>query len=73
MKLMNSEKLWNNRTRLLSLWLALVLLLAGILGYLVYSFFVFSIAIVTPPFWVLSGALDKAVRQLPSPEDRRRQ
>lgn len=40
-----------------------VIFLAGLLGYLVYSFFVFSIAIVSPVFWVLAGLADKYVRQ----------
>ena len=33
-------------------------------GYLVYSFFVFSIGIVSPLFWVLAGIMDKMVRQV---------
>ena len=33
-------------------------------GYLVYSFFVFSIAIVSPLFWVMAGIMDKMVRQV---------
>jgi hypothetical protein len=41
----------------------LLILVAGILGYLAYSFFVFSIAIVSPLFWVLAGTADKCVRQ----------
>lgn len=41
----------------------LLILLAGILGYLVYSFFVFSIAIVSPLFWVMAGLADQCVRQ----------
>lgn len=41
----------------------LLILLAGILGYLAYSFFVFSIAIVSPLFWVMAGVADKCVRQ----------
>ena len=32
-------------------------------GYLVYSFFVFSITIVSPLFWVMAGIMDKMVRQ----------
>lgn len=43
----------------------IVILGAGIAGYLVYSFFTFSIAIVTPLFWVMAGILDKTIRQLP--------
>lgn len=42
---------------------AMLILLAGLLGYLVYSFFVFSIAIVSPLFWVLAGVADKCARQ----------
>ena len=41
----------------------LLILLAGMAGYLVYSFFVFSIAIVSPLFWALAGVADKCVRQ----------
>ena len=41
----------------------LLILLAGMGGYLIYAFFVFSIAIVTPLFWVLAGLADKCVRQ----------
>ena len=33
-------------------------------GYLVYSFFVFSIGIVSPLFWVMVGIMDKMVRQV---------
>lgn len=33
-------------------------------GYLVYTFFVFSIAIVSPLFWVMAGIMDKMVRQV---------
>lgn len=32
-------------------------------GYLVYTFFVFSIGIVSPLFWVMAGIMDKMVRQ----------
>lgn len=42
----------------------LLIFLAGMTGYLIYSFFVFSIAIVTPLFWVLAGLADKCVRQV---------
>lgn len=42
----------------------LLLFLAGMAGYLVYSAFVFSIAIVSPLFWVLAGLADKCVRQI---------
>ena len=41
----------------------IVILMAGMMGYLVYSFFVFSIAIVSPLFWVMAGLADKCVRQ----------
>lgn len=41
----------------------MLIFLAGMAGYLIYSFFVFSIAIVTPLFWVLAGLADKCVRQ----------
>lgn len=41
----------------------LLILLAGMAGYLLYSFFVFSIAIVSPLFWVMAGLADKCVRQ----------
>ena len=42
----------------------LLIFLGGMAGYLVYSFFVFSIAVVSPLFWVLAGLADKCVRQL---------
>ena len=35
---------------------------AGCAGYLVHSFFSFSIAIMTPGFWVMAGMLDKISR-----------
>ena len=41
----------------------LLIFLGGMLGYVLYSFFVFSIAIVSPLFWVMAGAADKCVRQ----------
>lgn len=41
----------------------LLIFLAGMAGYLAYSAFVFSIAIVSPLFWVLAGLADKCVRQ----------
>ena len=41
----------------------MLIFMAGLLGYLVYSFFVFSIAIVSPLFWVLAGVADKCARQ----------
>lgn len=37
-------------------------------GYLVYSFFVFSITIVSPLFWVMAGIMDKMVRQVEETE-----
>ena len=46
----------------------MLIFLGGMAGYLIYSFFVFSIAIVTPLFWVLAGLADKCVRQLALPE-----
>ena len=46
----------------------MLIFLGGMAGYLTYSFFVFSIAIVTPLFWVLAGLADKCVRQLEIPE-----
>lgn len=46
----------------------MLIFLGGMAGYLIYSFFVFSIAIVTPLFWVLAGLADKCVRQLAAPE-----
>ena len=47
----------------------LLILLAGMAGYLVYSFFVFSIAIVSPLFWVMAGLADKCVRQVEALDD----
>lgn len=44
----------------------LLIFLAGMAGYLVYSFFVFSIAIVSPLFWVMAGLADKCARQTES-------
>ena len=40
-----------------------ILFIASATGYLVHSFFSFSIAIVTPMFWVIAGLLDKCIRQ----------
>ncbi len=37
---------------------------AACAGYLAHSFFSFSIAIVTPMFWVMAGIIDKLARQL---------
>ena len=39
--------------------------ISSCVGYIVYSFFTFSIAIVSPLFWVMAGLLDKMVRQIP--------
>lgn len=47
----------------------LLIFLAGLAGYLVYSAFVFSIAIVSPLFWVLAGLADKCVRQIRAADD----
>ena len=47
----------------------IVILVAGMAGYLVHSFFSFSIAIVTPTFWILAGILDKTIKQLPKSTD----
>ena len=47
----------------------LLIFLAGMAGYLVYSAFVFSIAIVSPLFWVLAGLADKCVRQTQSSDN----
>lgn len=41
----------------------ILIFMAGMAGYLLYSFFVFSIAIVSPVFWVMAGLADKCVRQ----------
>lgn len=41
----------------------ILILMAGMAGYLLYSSFVFSIAIVSPLFWVMAGLADKCVRQ----------
>jgi hypothetical protein len=41
-----------------------VIFAAGVVGYVVHSFFAFSIAIVTPLFWVCAGMLDKCIRQV---------
>ena len=43
----------------------LVIFASSAAGYLVHSFFGFSIAIVAPVFWVLAGLMEKLVRQLP--------
>lgn len=44
----------------------MLIFLGGMAGYLIYSFFVFSIAIVSPLFWTLAGLADHCVRQLKS-------
>ena len=44
----------------------MLIFLGGMAGYLIYSFFVFSIAIVSPLFWTLAGLADHCVRQLES-------
>ncbi|MBQ0124876.1 MAG: O-antigen ligase family protein [Clostridiales bacterium] len=46
-----------------------IILASAFAGYLAHSFFSFSIAIVTPIFWVLTGLLDKCIRQMP-PENK---
>ena len=43
-----------------------VILAAGVVGYLGHSFFSFSLAMVTPLYWVLAGLLDKCISQVPS-------
>ena len=40
---------------------------AAVTGYLAHSFFSFSIAILTPLFWVMAGLLDHCIRETPSP------
>ena len=40
----------------------------AVVGYLVYSFFVFSITSVSPLFWVMAGIMDKMVRQVQETE-----
>ena len=47
----------------------MLIFLGGMAGYLIYSFFVFSIAIVTPLFWALAGLADHCVRQLEDTSD----
>lgn len=42
-----------------------VIMASSVAGYLVHSFFAFSIAIVMPLFWVMAGLLDKCIRQIP--------
>lgn len=48
---------------------AVIPLIGACVGYLVHSFFSFSIAFVTPVFWVVAGVLEKTIRQLPKEED----
>lgn len=44
----------------------LILIFASaVAGYLVHSFFSFSVAIVSPLFWAMAGLLEKLIRQLP--------
>lgn len=40
-----------------------IIMLGSVVGYLAHSFFSFSIAIITPLFWVMAGVLDKTCRQ----------
>lgn len=40
-----------------------VIFMASAVAYLAHSFFSFSIAIITPMFWVAAGILDKIIRQ----------
>lgn len=40
-----------------------VIFMIACVSYLVHSFFSFSIAIITPLFWVLAGLMDKCIRQ----------
>lgn len=40
-----------------------IIFMVSCLSYLVHSFFSFSIAIITPLFWVLAGLMDKCIRQ----------
>ncbi len=47
----------------------MLIFLGGMAGYLLYSFFVFSIAIVSPLFWTLAGLADHCVRQLERADD----
>ena len=46
----------------------IVIFIGAAVGYLVYSFFVFSITIVSPLFWVMAGIMDKMVRQVQETE-----
>lgn len=46
----------------------IVIFIGAAVGYLVYSFFVFSITIVSPLFWVMAGIMDKMVRQVEETE-----
>ena len=42
-----------------------VILAGGCVGFLIHSWFSFSIAIVSPPFWIMAGLLVKCIRQIP--------
>lgn len=42
-----------------------LIFISASIGYIVYSFFTFSIAIVSPLFWVMAGLLDNMVRKIP--------
>ena len=46
----------------------IVIFIGAAVGYLVSSFFVFSITIVSPLFWVMAGIMDKMVRQVEETE-----
>ena len=41
----------------------IVIFATACVSYLVHSFFSFSIAIITPPFWVMAGLLDSLIRR----------
>ena len=41
----------------------IIIMIGSVVGYLAHSFFSFSIAIITPLFWVMAGVLDKLCRQ----------
>ena len=42
----------------------IVIFASGCAAYLAHSFFSFSLAIITPSFWVMAGIVDKLVKQL---------
>ncbi len=48
---------------------AVIPLIGACAGYLGHIFFSFSIAFVTPLFWVIAGILEKTIRQMPTEED----